>query len=149
MEDKVHISPTGKYGRCNPGHFCLLHYCVPRDTRKIVNKPWAQAIAESLSPGHILYTVLYAMMIIFFAYFYTAIVFNPTDLAENMKKYGGYIPGVRPGKRTATYIDAVLTRITLAGAIFLALIAILPEFLISAMNVPFYFGGTALLIVVG
>ena len=89
------------------------------------------------------------MMIIFFAYFYTAIVFNPTDLAENMKKYGGYIPGVRPGKRTATYIDSVLTRITLAGAIFLALIAILPEFLINSMHVPFYFGGTALLIVVG
>ncbi|MDY0093336.1 MAG: preprotein translocase subunit SecY [Candidatus Vecturithrix sp.] len=121
----------------------------PATLARFVNKPWAQAIAESLSPGHILYTVLYAMMIIFFAYFYTAIVFNPTDLAENMKKYGGYIPGVRPGKRTATYIDAVLTRITLAGAIFLALIAILPEFLISAMNVPFYFGGTALLIVVG
>ncbi|GAK59020.1 preprotein translocase subunit secY [Candidatus Vecturithrix granuli] len=121
----------------------------PATLARFLNKPWAQAIAESLSPGHILYTVLYAMMIIFFAYFYTAIVFNPTDLAENMKKYGGYIPGVRPGKRTATYIDAVLTRITLAGAIFLALIAILPEFLINSMNVPFYFGGTALLIVVG
>ena len=121
----------------------------PATLAKFVNKPWAQAVAESLSPGHILYTVLYAMMIIFFAYFYTAIVFNPTDLAENMKKYGGYIPGVRPGKRTATYIDSVLTRITLAGAIFLALIAILPEFLINSMHVPFYFGGTALLIVVG
>ncbi len=103
----------------------------------------------NLTPGHMLYTVLYATMIIFFAYFYTAIVFNPTDLAENMKKYGGYIPGVRPGKRTATYIDSVLTRITLAGAIFLALIAILPQFLTTYMNVPFYFGGTALLIVVG
>ena len=89
------------------------------------------------------------MMIIFFAYFYTAIVFNPTELAENMKKYGGYIPGVRPGKRTATYIDSVLTRITLAGAIFLALIAILPQFLIQSLKVPFHFGGTALLIVVG
>jgi preprotein translocase subunit SecY len=121
----------------------------PATLAKFVDKPWAQAVADSLSPGHLLYTVLYAMMIIFFAYFYTAIVFNPTDLAENMKKYGGYIPGVRPGKRTATYIDSVLTRITLAGAIFLALIAILPQFLIQSMNVPFYFGGTALLIVVG
>jgi len=121
----------------------------PATLAKFVNNPWMQSLADNLSPGHMLYTVLYAMMIIFFAYFYTAIVFNPTDLAENMKKYGGYIPGVRPGKRTATYIDSVLTRITLSGAIFLALIAILPQFLIRYLNVPFYFGGTALLIVVG
>jgi preprotein translocase subunit SecY len=102
-----------------------------------------------MSPGDVLYSVLFAMLIIFFAYFYTAIVFNPVELSENMKKYGGYIPGVRPGKRTATYIDSVLTRITLSGAIFLALIAILPQILIGALKVPFYFGGTALLIVVG
>jgi len=121
----------------------------PATVARFVEQPWMQAIAEQLSPGHVLYTALYATLIIFFSYFYTAIVFNPTDLAENMKKYGGYIPGVRPGKRTATYIDSVLTRITLAGAIFLALIAILPEFLIKSMKVPFYFGGTALLIVVG
>jgi preprotein translocase subunit SecY len=121
----------------------------PATLARFVNKPWMQVLAENLSPGHMLYTVLYAIMIIFFSYFYTAIVFNPTELAENMKKYGGYIPGVRPGKRTATYIDSVLTRITLAGAIFLALIAILPQFLIQSMKVPFYFGGTALLIVVG
>ena len=121
----------------------------PATIAKFVNNPWMQIIADNLSPGHMLYTVIYAMMIIFFAYFYTAIVFNPTELAENMKKYGGYIPGVRPGKRTATYIDSVLTRITLAGAIFLALIAILPQILIQSLKVPFYFGGTALLIVVG
>lgn len=121
----------------------------PATVARFVDKPWMQAVAEQLSPGHVLYTVLYATLIIFFAYFYTAIVFNPTDLAENMKKYGGYIPGVRPGKRTAGYIDSVLTRITLSGAIFLALIAILPQFLTQALNVPFYFGGTALLIVVG
>jgi preprotein translocase subunit SecY len=121
----------------------------PATIAKFVNKPWMQIIADNLSPGHILYTVLFATMIIFFAYFYTAIVFNPTELAENMKKYGGYIPGVRPGKRTAVYIDSVLTRITLSGAIFLALIAILPQFLIQSLKVPFYFGGTALLIVVG
>lgn len=121
----------------------------PATIAKFIDRPWMQVIADNLSPGHMLYTVLYAMMIIFFAYFYTAIVFNPTELAENMKKYGGYIPGVRPGKRTATYIDSVLTRITLAGAIFLALIAILPQILIQSLKVPFYFGGTALLIVVG
>jgi len=106
-------------------------------------------VDANMSPGDVLYSVLFAMLIIFFAYFYTAIVFNPTELSENMKKYGGYIPGVRPGKRTATYIDSVLTRITLAGAVFLALIAILPQILIGALKVPFYFGGTALLIVVG
>lgn len=121
----------------------------PATVARFVNHPWMQAAAEHLSPGHMLYTVIYAILIIFFAYFYTAIVFNPTDLAENMKKYGGYIPGVRPGKRTASYIDSVLTRITLSGAIFLALIAILPEFLSYSLNVPFYFGGTGLLIVVG
>jgi preprotein translocase subunit SecY len=121
----------------------------PATLAKFVQNRWMQVLAENLSPGHMLYTVLYAIMIIFFSYFYTAIVFNPTDLAENMKKYGGYIPGVRPGKRTAVYIDSVLTRITLSGAIFLAIIAILPEFLIKSMKVPFYFGGTSLLIVVG
>ena len=88
-------------------------------------------------------------LIVFFAYFYTAIVFNPIDLADNMKKYGGFIPGVRPGKKTAEYIDHVLTRITLPGALFLALISVLPDFLIRWFNVPFYFGGTSLLIVVG
>jgi preprotein translocase subunit SecY len=121
----------------------------PATIAKFIDRPWMQVIADNLSPGHMFYTVLYATMIIFFAYFYTAIVFNPTELAENMKKYGGYIPGVRPGKRTATYIDSVLTRITLAGAIFLALIAVLPQILIQSLKVPFYFGGTALLIVVG
>ena len=95
------------------------------------------------------YYVLYMGLIIFFAYFYTAIVFNPIDLADNMKKYGGFIPGVRPGKKTAEYIDRMLTRITLPGALFLALISVLPDFLIRWFNVPFYFGGTSLLIVVG
>lgn len=132
-----------------PVIFASSIIAFPATLAQFVNKPWMQVIAENLSSGHMLYTVLYATLIIFFAYFYTAIVFNPTDLAENMKKYGGYIPGVRPGKRTAIYIDSVLTRITLSGAIFLALIAILPEFLIQSLKVPFYFGGTALLIVVG
>lgn len=121
----------------------------PATIARFIKHPWTQAIAENLSPGHMLHTVLYAAFIIFFCYFYTAIIFNPTDLADNMKKYGGFIPGVRPGKKTALYIDSILTRITLAGAIFLALIAILPELLITTLNVPFFFGGTALLIVVG
>jgi len=100
-------------------------------------------------PGGILYSSIYGLLIIFFAYFYTAIVFNPVDLADNMRKYGGFIPGIRPGKKTSEYIDKVLTRITLPGATFFALIAILPYFMMSSMNVQFYFGGTGLLIVVG
>jgi len=121
----------------------------PATLTRFIQHPWMQAISEALSPGHVTYTALYCALIIFFTYFYTAIVFNPIDLADNMKKYGGFIPGVRPGKKTAEYIDRVLTRITLPGAIFLALISVLPDFLIRMFNVPFYFGGTSLLIVVG
>ncbi len=134
---------------------------------------WGDRITTQLAIGMPLYNLLYVAGIIFFAYFYTAIIFNPDDVAENMRKYGGFVPGIRPGKRTAEYIDTILTRITLAGAIYLALIAVLPEFLITGfkvepipfigpsldamiprwvtegMNVPFYFGGTSLLIVVG
>jgi preprotein translocase subunit SecY len=108
-----------------------------------------QVISLWLTPGHAIYIILYSLIIIFFAYFYTAIVLNPVDLADNMKKSGGFIPGIRPGKRTAEFIDRILTRITLPGAIFLAFIAVLPDILITKANVPFYFGGTGLLIVVG
>ena len=101
------------------------------------------------SPGHGVYTVIYVAMIIFFAYFYTSIVLNPTEMAENMVKYGGHIPGKKPGKKTAEYISSVLTRITLPGAIFFAFIALLPEMMVKIFNLPFYFGGTGLIIVVG
>jgi len=101
------------------------------------------------APGAPVYDVIYGLMIIFFTYFYTAIVLNPVDLADNMRKYGGFIPGIRPGKKTAEYIDRVLTRITLPGSVFLAFIAILPNIMIRQFNVPFFFGGTGLLIVVG
>jgi preprotein translocase subunit SecY len=113
------------------------------------NVEFLQTVSLWLSPGSTLYVILYALIIIFFTYFYTAIVLNPVDLADNMKKSGGFIPGIRPGKRTAEYIDRILTRITLPGAIFLAFIAVLPDILISRANVPFYFGGTGTLIVVG
>ena len=109
----------------------------------------ADVVNAYLSPGSLLYNLLYAVIIVFFAYFYTAIVFNPQDLADNMQKYGGFIPGIRPGKRTSEYIDRVLTRITLPGALFLAFIAILPSIFIYKFNAPFVFGGTGLLIVVG
>ncbi len=102
-----------------------------------------------LSPGSWLYISMYGLIIIFFTYFYTAIILNPVDLAENMQKYGGFIPGIRPGRRTSDYIDRILTRVTLVGAVFLAFIAILPDILIRKGGLPFYFGGTGLLIVVG
>src|SRR5438128_10914949 len=121
----------------------------PATIARFVQHPWMQAISDAMSPGRVFYTVSYLGLIVFFAYFYTAIVFNPIDLADNMKKYGGFIPGVRPGKKTAEYIDRTLTRITLPGALFLALIPVLPDYLIRWFSVPFYFGGTSLLIVVG
>jgi preprotein translocase subunit SecY len=111
--------------------------------------PWLQTIVTFLSPGHIVYILIFVMFIIFFCYFYTAVHFNPVDVADNMRKYGGYIPGIRPGKNTAEYIDRVLTRLTFSGAIYVSAVCILPQILIYQLNVPFYFGGTALLIVVG
>ncbi len=106
-------------------------------------------IAAWFQPRTDSYVIIYTLMIIFFTYFYTAVIFNPVDLAENFKRQGGFIPGIRPGAKTAEYIDRVLTRITLPGSIFLAAIAVLPMYLMRWMNVPFYFGGTSLLIVVG
>jgi preprotein translocase subunit SecY len=111
--------------------------------------PWLNKAISSVGAGTILYNVLYVAFIIFFCYFYTAIVFNPDDVAENMKKFGGYIPGIRPGKKTAEYIDRILSRITLGGALYVSAVCVLPSILIRRFNVPFYFGGTALLIVVG
>jgi len=108
-----------------------------------------QSVVSIFNPGGWLYIVLYSVIIVFFTYFYTAIVLNPVDLADNMKKYGGFIPGIRPGRKTSEYIDRVLTRITLPGAVFLAAIAVLPDILMGRFNVPFYFGGTSVLIVVG
>jgi preprotein translocase subunit SecY len=101
-----------------------------------------------LGNGQPLYMLLYGGMIVFFTFFYTAVVFSPADTADNLKKHGGFIPGIRPGKNTADYIDYVLTRITLLGAVYLVLVCLLPETLITATGVPFYFGGTSLLIVV-
>lgn len=109
---------------------------------------WATALLASLGHGQPAYMIFYAVLIAFFAFFYTAIVFNPKDTADNLKRHGGYIPGIRPGDRTAEYIDHVLTRITVVGAIYLVFVCLLPEFLIARTGVPFYLGGTSLLIVV-
>lgn len=110
---------------------------------------WLEDVSRMFSPQTNTYAVFYTIMIIFFTYFYTAVIFNPVDLAENFKRQGGFIPGIRPGARTAEYIDRVLTRITLPGALFLAAIAVLPMYMIRWINVPFFFGGTSLLICVG
>ena len=109
---------------------------------------WVSSVTTLLGRGQPLYMIIYASLIVFFCYFYTAIVFNPEDTADNLKKQGGFIPGVRPGERTAQYIDYVLTRLTVVGSIYLVLVCLLPEFLISRYAVPFYFGGTSVLIIV-
>ena len=109
---------------------------------------WMTTVTTALQHGAPLYMFLYAAGIIFFSFFYTAVVFNPDETAENLKKYGGFVPGIRPGTRTSEYLDFVLTRLTVIGAAYLTLICLLPEFLISELKVPFYFGGTSLLIVV-
>jgi preprotein translocase subunit SecY len=132
-----------------PVIFASSIIAFPATIAQFVKHPWAQAIQSWLRFGSLPYTILYGAGIIFFTYFYTAIIFNPTDVADNMKKYGGFIPGIRPGSKTAEFIERVLDRITLVGALYLAAISILPEILITWMNVPFYFGGTSLLIVVG
>jgi preprotein translocase subunit SecY len=105
-------------------------------------------IGALLGRGQPLYLVLYSLLIVFFSFFYTAVVFNPAETAENLRKYGGFIPGIRPGKNTAEYLDFVLTRLTVVGAGYLIVVCLIPEFLISRMSVPFYFGGTSLMIVV-
>jgi len=109
---------------------------------------WLKDISGALSPGQPIYVMLYAAMIVFFCFFYTALVFNPKETAENLKKSGAFIPGIRPGDQTARYIERIMLRLTLAGAIYVTLVCLLPEFLILKWNVPFYFGGTSLLIIV-
>ena len=132
-----------------PPIFASSIIMFPATIANFIDIPWVQAISSSLSPGGIVYNLLFVGFIFFFCYFYTAVTFNPVDVADNMKKNGGFIPGIRPGKRTADYIDRVLTRITLGGALYVSAVCVLPSILISRFNVPFYFGGTALLIVVG
>jgi preprotein translocase subunit SecY len=169
----THIPLKVNTGGVIPVIFASSILAFPATVAAMFTGQWALTMTEQLGVGMPLYNLLYVAGIIFFAYFYTAIIFNPDDVAENMRKYGGFVPGIRPGKRTAEYIDQILARITLVGAIYLALIAILPEFLITGFkvapipfvgewldaNLPnfvtqglgltFFFGGTSLLIVVG
>ena len=132
-----------------PPIFASSIIMFPATIGSFVKVEWIQSVTAAMRPGNPIYELLFIAFIFFFCYFYTAVTFNPVDVADNMKKAGGYIPGIRPGKRTADYIDKVLTRITLGGAIYVSAVCVLPSILISRFNVPFYFGGTALLIVVG
>jgi len=170
----THIPLKVNTGGVIPVIFASSLIALPATVAQVVpGDTWLGAIVEQLNWGMPLYNLLYMTGIIFFAFFYTAIIFNPDDVAENMRKYGGFVPGIRPGKRTAEYIDTILTRITVAGAVYLALVAILPEFLMvgfkvapiplvgeqldamlpdwftQGLNVQFFFGGTSLLIIVG
>ena len=132
-----------------PPIFASSIIMFPTTIAQFVQVKWVQDAAAAVTPGGLIYSVIFVAMIFFFCYFYTAVTFNPTDVADNLKKNGGFIPGIRPGKPTAEYIDRVLSRITLGGATYVSAVCVLPTILISQFNVPFYFGGTALLIVVG
>lgn len=121
----------------------------PATVAQFAEHPWLQAVSQMFQPTTILYNLLYTALIVFFCYFYTAVIFDPKDIAENLKKQGGFVPGIRPGENTRMYIDSVLTRITLWGAIYITLVCLLPQFLIAYFSLPFYFGGTSVLIVVG
>ncbi len=132
-----------------PPIFASSVLIFPATLAQFASYTWVQTVAGSLAPGQWLHDIVFVALIIFFAFFYTAVMFNPVDVAENMKKFGGYIPGIRPGPKTAEFIERVLSRITLSGAIYLSIVCLLPTLLVGQFNVPFYFGGTALLIVVG
>ncbi len=132
-----------------PPIFASSIMMFPATIGGLIQIDWIQRVSASLNPGTIYYYILFTGFIVFFCFFYTAVTFNPVDVAENLKKHGGFIPGIRPGKKTADFIDKALTRLTVIGAIYVSVICVMPTVLISKFNVPFYFGGTALLIVVG
>ncbi|HEB68592.1 MAG TPA: preprotein translocase subunit SecY [Desulfobulbus sp.] len=132
-----------------PPIFASSIMMFPATIGSFIQIDWVQRASAALSPGTVYYYFLYIVMIVFFSFFYTAVTFKPDDVAENLKKNGGFIPGIRPGKKTADFIDFVLTRLTVVGAIYLSAVCVMPTLLINKFNVPFYFGGTALLIVVG
>ncbi len=141
----VKLNPAGVI----PIIFAASVLMFPATIVKFIHHPIAQAIYDALQPGSTLYLVVYGALIFFFTYFYTAVVFNPEEIAENLNKHGGFIPGIRAGTDTANYLDRIVSRLTFAGAVFLTLVAIIPLIITQRMQLPFYFGGTAILIVVG
>lgn len=132
-----------------PPIFASSIMMFPATIGSFIQVDWVQQASAAMQPGTVYYYIIYTIMIVFFCFFYTAVTFKPDDVAENLKKNGGFVPGIRPGKKTAEFIDKVLTRLTVVGAIYLSTVCILPTIMISKFNIPFYFGGTALLIVVG
>jgi preprotein translocase subunit SecY len=132
-----------------PPIFASSIMMFPATIGSFIQIDWVQRASAAMSPGTVYYYVCYVIMIVFFCFFYTAVTFKPDDVAENLKKHGGFIPGIRPGKKTAEFIDKILTRLTVVGSIYLSSVCVLPTILVSQFNIPFYFGGTALLIVVG
>jgi len=132
-----------------PPIFASSIIMFPATIAQFTTHPWMKNISASLTPGTIVYSLIFVGAVFFFCYFYTAVIFNPIDVADNMKKHGGFVPGIRPGAKTSEYIDEILSKITFYGAIYLSLVCILPDYLIKYINIPFYFGGTSLLIVVG
>jgi preprotein translocase subunit SecY len=132
-----------------PPIFASSILMLPASVAGLWETPWMNRIRDTLQGDSFAYHSLYVLLIVFFCYFYTAVTFNPVDVADNLKKFGGYIPGIRPGKATAEYIDRVLSRITFGGALYISAVCVLPSILINQFNVPFQFGGTGLLIVVG
>ena len=131
-----------------PPIFASSILMFPAQIAGFVQSSWMQKVSDVLTPADWRYNVLYIGLIVFFCYFYTAVTFNPVDVADNMKKYGGFVPGIRPGRATAEYIDKVLTRLTFGGAIYISAVCVLPTFMTEKFKVPFYFGGTSILIVV-
>jgi len=132
-----------------PPIFASSIIMLPATVAQFIDHPWMQTFSGMMTPGTLVYSLIFISAIFFFCYFYTAVIFNPTEVADNMKKNGGFIPGIRPGSKTADYIDLILSRLTFYGAIYLSFVCILPDYLIKYFNIPFYFGGTSLLIVVG
>lgn len=132
-----------------PPIFASSLMMFPATIGSFIQIDWVQKISAAMHPGTIYYYICYIILIVFFCFFYAAVTFKPEDVAENLKKNGGFIPGIRPGKRTAEFIDKVLTRLTVVGATYLSVVCVLPTVLVSQFNIPFYFGGTALLIIVG
>jgi len=132
-----------------PPIFASSIIMFPATIANFIDVPAVKQAAQNFQPGNWLYELFYVAFIVFFCYFYTAVTFNPIDVAENIKKHGGYVPGIRPGKETSDYLDKVLTKLTFAGAIYISLVCVLPTLLIARFSLPFYFGGTALLIAVG
>ena len=132
-----------------PPIFASSIIMFPATIAQFTTHPWMKNVSAMLTPGTIVYSLIFIGAIFFFCYFYTAVIFNPVDVADNMKKHGGFVPGIRPGAKTSEHIDEILSKITFYGAIYLSLVCILPDYLIKYINIPFYFGGTSLLIVVG